>query len=67
MSTIEEAKFKELVKQAFLELLDEHRELFEEILADLLEDAVLNQAIREGETTETVSREDVFAILESDD
>ncbi|MGD1698729.1 hypothetical protein [Dapis sp. BLCC M229] len=57
--TIDEAKLKELLKVAIIELLQEQKEEFYEILEDIL----IKNAIQEGENTETVSREQVFKIL----
>ncbi len=61
--TIDETKLKELLKVAIIELLQEQKEDFYEFLAESLEDILIKNAIQEGENTETVSREQVFKIL----
>ena len=60
----DEQKTKELFKQAMLELLEERKEIFYELFADVIEDTILVHAIREGETTETVDRTEILRILE---
>ncbi len=61
--TIDETKLKELLKVAIIELLQEQKEEFYEFLAESLEDILIKNAIQEGENTETVSREQIFKIL----
>ena len=58
-------QLKEVFKQAFAELLRERRELLYDVLIEVLEDVALENAIKEGEETEIVSRKRVFKILES--
>ena len=60
----DEQKTKELFKQAMLELLEERKEIFYELFADVIEDTILVHAIREGETTEIVDRTEIIHILE---
>jgi hypothetical protein len=62
--TMDESQVKDLFKQALLELFDERRDLFYGLFAEILEDAGMVNAIREGQGTYTVSREEVFDILE---
>ncbi|WPL16083.1 hypothetical protein Thiowin_01020 [Thiorhodovibrio winogradskyi] len=57
-------QLKQLLKQALTETLTEQRDLLREVFADALEDVALLDAIREGEATETVERDAVFAVLE---
>jgi spore coat polysaccharide biosynthesis protein SpsF (cytidylyltransferase family) len=63
-TTLDETQMKELFKQAFVELLQEQEDLLYELVAEILEDFALLRAIREGEDTETVRREEVFRVLE---
>lgn len=62
---IDETQIKDLCKQAVLELLQERRDLLYDLLAEVIEDFALANAIKEGEATEIVSRAEVFQILES--
>ena len=55
---------KDLFKQALLEILQEERELFYDLFAEIIEDMALVKAIKAGEESEVVSRDEVFALLE---
>ena len=63
--SLEEERIKELFKQAMLELFQERKDVFYDLFAEVLEDMALVNAIREGESTETVSREAVFQVLDN--
>ncbi|MDE5112364.1 MAG: hypothetical protein O4753_14315, partial [Trichodesmium sp. St7_bin2_1] len=54
---------KELLKVAIIELMQEQKEEFSETLAETLEDILIKNAIKEGENTKAVSREQIFKIL----
>lgn len=62
---LDESKLKALLKTAIIEVLQEQKEVFSDLLAEIIEDIALEKAIEEGENTETVSREAIFEILES--
>ena len=61
---VEESRLKEIIKLALIEIFEERKNLFYELIAEALEDIALVNAIKEGEVTESVSREEVFSILE---
>jgi len=63
-TTLDETQIKELFKQAFVELLQERKDLLYELVAAIIEDFALLRAIKEGEDTATVRREEVFQVLE---
>ena len=63
MTDIDEKQTKELIKQAVLELFEERKDLLYDLFAEIIEDAILVHAIREGEQTETASRDEIFEIL----
>ena len=67
MSTtlIDEAKLKEALKAAIVEVLEERKDLVREVLEEALEDIALARAIDEGEQSELVARDEVFKALES--
>lgn len=46
-----------------VELLQEHRDLFYEVMLDAMEEIGLVNAIREGRQNEYVSDDDVLAVL----
>ena len=62
--TLDERQIKDLFKQAVLELFQERRDLLYDLLAEVIEDLALANAIKEGESTEIVSRAKVLRILE---
>ncbi len=63
-ATIDEEKLKALLKAALSEALEEQRELVREIVEEAIEDFALARAIERGLGGESVSRDDVFAIIE---
>ncbi len=60
---LDEARVKELFKAAVREVLLEQRELIYEVLAEVIEDIAMARAIKEGEASESVTREEVFKVL----
>jgi len=61
--TLDETKIKELVKTAIFELMQEKKEIFSELFAEIIEDIGMENAIKEGEDTEIVSYEEILKIL----
>lgn len=55
-------QLKEVFKQAIVEVLQERRDLLCDVLIELLEDIALANAIKEGEETEIVPRQQVFQL-----
>ncbi|TEU12027.1 MAG: hypothetical protein E3J21_22210 [Anaerolineales bacterium] len=62
--TISETKAKELLKEVIIELAQERRDLFFEIILEAFEEIGLANAIQEGRQNEFVSEESIAAILE---
>ena len=61
---LDETRIKELIKPALVELLQERKDLLYNLVAEIVEDFALSQAIKEGEQTPKVSREKVIRALE---
>jgi hypothetical protein len=61
---VDEEQIKALLKQALVEVLQERKDVLYDVLAEVIEDLALVEAIQEGERTETVSKEDVLQALE---
>jgi hypothetical protein len=57
-------QLKAILKSAIVELLHENRQEVSDLLAEIIEDIAMERAIAEGETTEPVSREAIFRLLE---
>ena len=62
--SVEENKLKALLKETIEEVLEERMETLRETLAEIIEDIGLANAIREGETSEPVSKKEIDEILE---
>ncbi|CCI18440.1 conserved hypothetical protein [Microcystis aeruginosa PCC 9807] len=62
-SIITEEKTKEILTEILIEMMQNKRELFYEIVIEALEDIGLANAITEGLNGEFVPEEEVFAIL----
>ena len=62
--TLNPEQLKEILKSAIFELLRENRKEVSDFLAEIIEDVAMERAIAEGETTELVSREAIFKLLE---
>jgi len=63
--TLNSEQLKDVLKSAIVELLQDNKEEFYKLFAEIFEDLAIERAIEEGETTELVSREAIFQILES--
>ncbi|MEM4284367.1 MAG: hypothetical protein QXS96_07770 [Candidatus Caldarchaeum sp.] len=61
---INQAQLKELLKAAIVEVLEERRDLISDLTEEVLEDVALARAIEEGESTDSVTRDEVFKRLE---
>lgn len=57
-------QLKELVKEAVVEALEQRDERLHEAVTEAIEDIALSRAIKEGDQSDFVSRDEVFAILE---
>ena len=62
--TSDQNQLKAIVKVALLELFQENRDAFTDLIAEAIEEIGLERAIGEGETTEPVGRADIFNLLE---
>lgn len=58
---------KQALKEALIETVLEQQDLLRAVVADVLEDIAFGQAMSEGETSEVVSRERIFELLEGRD
>jgi len=61
--SLDEKQFKTLLKQTLIELFEERRDIFSDIVAEALEDIGLANAIREGRKNDFMSGEEIQAIL----
>ena len=61
--TISDKHAKELFKQALVELIQERRDLFYDVMLEAMEEIGLANAIRQGRQDEFVSEDQILAIL----
>jgi hypothetical protein len=61
---LSESALKKLFKEAITETLQEQRELLRDVFAEVLEDIAFAEAIRQGQQTEQVAREEIVRSLE---
>lgn len=64
-TTIDDGKLKAMLKAAVIEALEEKRDLVKDIVEEAMEDIALARAIEEGVAGDSVSRDEVFALLEN--
>jgi hypothetical protein len=63
-ATFDEQKLKDLLKSALVEVLEERRDLVQDIVEEAMEDFGLARAIERGLESHPVSRDEVFSVLE---
>lgn len=56
-TTIDENRLKELFKSTVIEVLEERRDVFYDVVAEAMEDIGLIDAIKAGEKTKSASRD----------
>lgn len=62
--TIDDQTLRALLKEALIEVLQERPALLGDVIAEAIEDAGLSLAIKEGQRTELVSKDEVLKALE---
>ncbi len=61
--TIDESNAKNLMREALIELMHERRDLFRDLMVEVLEDAGMIDAIQEGRRNEFVDETEIDALL----
>ena len=59
-----EEQLKAVFKAAFIEVIEEKKDFFRELVEETIEEMAMVRAIEGGRQTETISREDVFKLFE---
>ena len=59
----DEKRIKDLFKQAIIEVLQERKDIVYDVFEGIIEDIALAKAIKEGETSESVTKEQVYNML----
>jgi hypothetical protein len=61
---LDRTTLKQALKEALVEAIQEQRDLFHDVFAEVLEDFAMSEAIREGQQTDSTSRDEVFRVLQ---
>ena len=61
---MDESKLKKIFKEAFIEALEERKDIFLNLITEAIEDFTLVRAIQEGEKTDPVGKKEILNILE---
>jgi len=61
---LDDERLKQPLKTALLEVLEERKEILQELIEEPWEDIALVRAIEQGQGTEEINRREVFSILE---
>ena len=62
--SFDEDRMKDLMKSAIIEVFEENRSVISELIREVLKDLALIEAIKEGQGSESVSREEIFSLLD---
>ncbi|MEH2388367.1 MAG: hypothetical protein V7K14_21870 [Nostoc sp.] len=54
---LDEIKLKELLKTAIFELLQEQKEVLDDLFVEIMEDIALERAIKEGENSQDLRKQ----------
>ena len=58
-----EDQLKAVFKAALIEVIEEKKDFFQELLEDAIEEIAMVRAIEEGRQSESISREEVFKLF----
>ncbi len=61
---IDDNKIKNLFKQAIIEAIEEKKDVVHDFFIEAMEDMAMVRAIEEGESSDNVSRDDIFDVLD---
>lgn len=63
-SSMNQDQLKNIIKTAFVKVLEERPDLLDDAIEGALEDVAFARAIEDGENTELIQREEVLSLLE---
>ncbi len=64
--SVEKEELKGIIKESVSEIFEQNRELFARIIEEVIEDKLFMESLIAGESTELVSREAIFAVLDDE-
>jgi hypothetical protein len=65
VASFDENQFKDALKAAIIEVLEERRDLVRDVLEEAIEEIAFMRASEEGERSAVVDRKEVFQFLDS--
>ena len=63
---LEQEEMKSLIKESISEAFEQNREYFAQIIEEIIEDKFFLKALKEGEETDFVSRDEIFNALKNE-
>lgn len=64
--SVEKEQLKEIIKESVSEVFEENRALFAHIIEEAIEDTFFMESMIDGESTDLVSRDVIFGLLENE-
>lgn len=61
--SLEKDELKEVIKESISEVFEQKKDYFMHIFEEVIEDKLFIEAIKEGESSDSVSRDEVFNTL----
>ena len=63
---LEQEEMKSLIKESISEAFEQNREYFAQIIEEIIEDKFFLKALKEGEETDFVSRDEIFNAMKNE-
>lgn len=63
---VEKEELKAIIKESVAEIFEQNRDFFAHVIEEVVEDKLFMDAILRGESTEIVSPEAIFDVLENE-
>ena len=60
---IDESRLKQVFKEAIIEAIEEKKDVVHDLLVEALEDVAMIRAIQDGESSESVDRQEILKLL----
>jgi len=64
-TSLEKEQLKEVIKESLAEVFEQKRDFFVQLFGEVIEDQLFVEAIKDGESSGSVDRDEVFAALRS--
>ena len=64
--SVEKEELKDIIKESVSEIFEQNRDLFANIIEEVIEEKLFLGALKGGESSELVSREAIFSALDDE-